>query len=111
MFNQLLTEIPHEILSVPAKTVLLEAGKMASKVFLVRTGCIRQWYNADGKDITCQFFFEGSPVACIESLINAIPSEYTLETVLPSEIYVIKGEDIKAIIQSSPEQMSDFLNF
>ena len=111
MFNQLLTEIPHEILSVPAKTVLLEAGKMASKVFLVRTGCIRQWYNADGKDITCQFFFEGSPVACIESLINAIPSEYTLETVLPSEIYVIKGEDIKTIIQSSPEQMSDFLNF
>ena len=111
MFNQLVTTIPHEILSVPAKTVLMKAGTTASKVFLVRTGCVRQWYNADGKDITCQFFFKGSPVACIESLINAAPSEYTLETVLPSEIYVIKGEDIKAAIQGNPELMSDFLKF
>ena len=111
MIKQLLTTIPYEILSVPAKTVLLEAGKTASKVFLVRTGCIRQWYNADGKDITCQFFFEGSPVACIESLINATPSEYTLETVLPSEVYVIKGEDIKAVIQSHPERMGEMVKF
>ena len=111
MFNQLLTTIPYEILSVPAKTVLLEAGKTASKVFLVHKGCIRQWYNADGKDITGLFFFEGSPVACIDSLINAVPSEYTLETVLPSEVYVIKGEDIKAAIQSHPERMGEMVKF
>ena len=111
MVKRLLTTIPYEILSVPAKTVLLEAGKAASKVFLVHKGCIRQWYNADGKDITCQFFFEGSPVACIDSLINATPSEYTLETVLPSEVYVIKGEDIKATIQSHPERMGEMVKF
>ena len=111
MVKRLLTTIPYEILSVPAKTVLLEAGKAASKVFFVHKGCIRQWYNADGKDITCQFFFEGSLVACINSLINAVPSEYTLETVLPSEVYVIKGEDIKVVIQSHPERMGEMLKF
>ena len=50
-------------------------------------------------------------MACINSLINAVPSEYTLETVLPSEVYVIKGEDIKAAIQSHPERMGEMVKF
>lgn len=105
MLKSLLAEVPYEIISIPAKTILLEAGKTAQKVFFVHSGCIRQWYNANGKDITCQFFFENSPVACIESLIKSQPSEYTLETVLPSEIYVIRGEQIQKWLQSNPEQM------
>ena len=107
MLKSLLAEVPYETISVPVKTILLEAGKIAQKVFFVRSGCIRQWYNANGKDITCQFFFENSPVACIESLIKSQPSEYTLETVLPSEIYVIRGEQIQKWLQSNPEQMEE----
>ena len=107
MLKSLLAEVPYETISVPVKTILLEAGKIAQKVFFVRSGCIRQWYNANGKDITCQFFFENSPVACIESLIKSQPSEYTLETVLPSEIYVIRGEDIQKWVQNNPEQMAE----
>ena len=107
MLKSLLAEVPYETISIPPKTILLEAGKIARKVFFVRSGCIRQWYNANGKDITCQFFFENSPVACIESLIKSQPSEYTLETVLPSEIYVIRGEDIQKWVQNNPEQMAE----
>lgn len=111
MIKSLLTKIPCEKISIPAKTTLLEAGKIANKVFWVRSGCIRQWYNANGKDITCQFFFEDSPVICIESFVNSQPSEYSLETVLPSEIYIIKGKDINEWLQKHPEQMSDVLQF
>lgn len=107
MLKSLLAEVPYETISVPVKTILLEAGKIAQKVFFVRSGCIRQWYNANGKDITCQFFFENSPIACIESFIKSQPSEYTLETVLPSEIYVIRGEDIQKWVQNNPEQMAE----
>ena len=78
MLKSLLAEVPYETISVPVKTILLEAGKIAQKVFFVHSGCIRQWYNANGKDITCQFFFENSPIACIESFIKSQPSEYTL---------------------------------
>lgn len=111
MFERLLKEIPHKTVTVPAKTILLDAGNTATKIYVVRSGCVRQWYNANGKDVTCQFFFENSPVACIESLLNSVPSEYTLETVLPSEIGVINGEDIKEWLQHHPEMMPDISKF
>ena len=111
MFERLLKEIPHEVIAVPAKTILLEAGKTAAKLYVVRSGCIRQWYNANGKDVTCQFFFKDSPVACIESFIHSIPSEYTLETVLPSEICVINGQDVYEWLQYYPDMMADVLKF
>lgn len=111
MLKSLLANIPHEIIAVPAKTILLEAGRTADKLFVVRSGCIRQWYNANGKDVTCQFFFEDTLVLSVESFINSVPSEYTLETMLPSEIYVIKGEDIQEWLRNNPEAMADMAKF
>ena len=54
-------------IQVPAKTVLLNEGDIAKKVFLIEKGCIRAWFNNDGKDVTFQFFFENNTVASIES--------------------------------------------
>lgn len=48
-----------ETLSIPSKTVLLEEGKIADKIYLVRKGCLRLFFYNEGKDITFQFFFEG----------------------------------------------------
>ena len=110
-FEKLLAEVPHEVISVPAKTILLEAGKVSRRIYVVRSGCIRQWYSAKGKDITCQFFFEQSPIASIESLVNHTPSDYTLESVLPTEMYVFRGEDVMLWIEQHPEQMKELLHF
>ena len=44
---------------VPARTVLLEEGKVSKTMFFVEKGCLRTWINHDGKEITTQFFFEG----------------------------------------------------
>ena len=109
--NHILTEIPHETITIPAKTILLEEGNVANKIYFVHTGCIRQWHNTNGKDITCQFFFENSPVACIESFIKSSPSEYTLETILQSELYVIKRDDIKEWLHNNPQQTNSILEF
>lgn len=60
-----------EVLSIPTKTVLLEEGKIANKIYLIRKGCLRLFFYNEGKDITFQFFFEGisSPhlTACIKA--------------------------------------------
>lgn len=95
MIHRILEDIPHEIRQFPAKTIMLEAGNVATDIFLVKSGCVRSWYNADGKDITLQFFMPEQPVASFESLINSEQSEYTIETVLPSEVIIIKGLDFK----------------
>lgn len=57
--NSLLIEshIKTEYLSIPSKTVLLEEGKVARKLYFVRKGCLRLFFYNAGKDITFQFFF------------------------------------------------------
>lgn len=56
MIAQILKDIPHEIKQIPAKEALLPAGETASNIFIVKSGCVRCWYNDYGKDVTLQFF-------------------------------------------------------
>ena len=105
MFEDILKEIPYQKITVPSKTQLLGAGEKAKDIYYVHSGCVQLSYNSNGKDITCQFFFEGSYVISIESFINSSPSEYAIESILPSVLYVIKGEDIKKWLQDNPQQM------
>ena len=111
MIAQIFKDIPHEIKQVSAKKTLLSAGEIASKIFVVKSGCVRSWFNADGKDITLQFFMPGQPVASFESLVNMSPSEYSIETILPSEIVVINGLDFKNWIESHPEHHWEGIHF
>ena len=103
MLSTILKDIPHEIKRLSAKTVLLEAGDVASNIYIVKSGCLRSWYNANGNDITLQFFMPGQPVASFESLVNLTPSEYSIETLLPTEIVVVNGRDFKNWFESHPE--------
>ncbi|WP_233566186.1 hypothetical protein [Flavobacterium sp. 81] len=47
-------------LEVPAKSVLLEEGEISKRLFIIEKGCIRVWFNNNGKDLTTQFFFRKS---------------------------------------------------
>jgi hypothetical protein len=69
-----------ETLSIPSKTVLLEEGKIADKIYLVRKGCLRLFFYNEGKDITFQFFFEGDFVACALALMmmQDIPYDFQM---------------------------------
>ena len=55
-------------LTVSPKTILLEEGKVADRLYLIRKGCLRLFFYNEGKDITFQFFFEGDFVASFDSL-------------------------------------------
>ena len=110
MLENILNEIPYKKITVPPKIQLLGAGEKAQYIYYVHSGCIRLSYNSNGKDITCQFFFEGNYVISIESFIKSAPSEYSIESVLPSVLYVIKGEDIKKWLQNNPQQMDCVLD-
>jgi CRP-like cAMP-binding protein len=85
-------------IEVPAKTELLREGEISKKVFLTEKGCIRVWFNNNGKDITFQFFFENSTVASIESFRKKIPSPVTIETIEPSVLWWIHKKDIDRIV-------------
>ena len=90
-----------ETLFIPSKTVLLEEGKIADKIYLVRKGCLRLFFYNEGKDITFQFFFEGDFVASFDSLYRGAHSLFSLESIEPSEVVSIKKEDFYHKIESN----------
>ena len=90
-----------KVISIPTKTVLLEEGKVADRIFFIRKGCLRLFFYNEGKDITFQFFFEGDFVASFESLYKGTPSLFSLESIESSEILFIKKEDFYKKIESN----------
>lgn len=98
-------------IEVPAKTILLKEGEVSKKMFLIEKGGIRAWFNNNGKDITCQFFFENETVGSIESFRKNIPSQTTIETIEPSILWWIHKTDLNRIIEEIKEipQLRDML--
>jgi CRP-like cAMP-binding protein len=92
-----------ERLEIPARVTLLEEGKVARKMFFIEKGCLRTWVNANGKDITTQFFFEGQKVSSIESFRTKQPSLYSIESIEPCILRAISEKDFKSALESSPE--------
>jgi CRP-like cAMP-binding protein len=87
----------YHLIEVPAKTILLSEGKISKKAFLIEKGCIRAWFNNNGKDVTFQFFFEGEGVSSIESFRKNIPSLYSIETVEACLLHWIHKKDLEMI--------------
>lgn len=110
MFDDLKNKFPIEVhkwknyidcfnrIDVAAKTVLLNEGEISEKVFFIEKGCIRCWFNKDGKDLTLQFFLEGGMVASIESFRKKIPSPVTIETIEACVLWYIDKKDMDKIL-------------
>lgn len=86
---------------IPAKTILLQECEISKKAYLIEKGCIRSWFNNNGKDITFQFFFESEAVSSIESFRTSQPSLFNLESIEPCIIQTISKKDFEFILNNS----------
>lgn len=93
--------IETEPLSILPKTVLLEEGKVADRLYLIHKGCLRLFFYNEGKDITFQFFFEGDFVASFDSLYKRQPSLFFLESIETTEASAIKRDDFYHLIEKT----------
>ena len=85
------------------KTILLKEGEIANQVYFIKKGCLREWINKDGKDITFQFFFEDQAVASIDSFLSNQPSMFTIESIEPSTILSLSKENYIQLQRLYPE--------
>lgn len=95
---------------VPPKTILLREGEIAGKIYFIKMGCLREWFNKDGKDVTFQFFFENQPVASIDSFMNQKPSLFTIESIEPSQILSISKSDFDELLSRYPRFKEEYEN-
>ncbi|MFT3738683.1 MAG: Crp/Fnr family transcriptional regulator [Breznakibacter sp.] len=93
---------------IAPKSVLLREGEIADNIYFIKKGCLREWFNKDGKDITFQFFFEGQPVASIDSFMSNKPSLFTIESIEPSIIFTIGKGDFTELLKIYPEFKNKF---
>lgn len=96
---------------IAAKTTLLKEGEVSGSIYFIKKGCLREWFNKDGKDITFQFFFEGQPVASIDSFMNQKPSLFAIESIEPTTVLSISRADFEEILATYPELKNGFQNF
>ncbi|PXZ45217.1 MULTISPECIES: Crp/Fnr family transcriptional regulator [Porphyromonadaceae] len=89
-------------LSLPSKTILLNEGKIADTLYLIRKGCLRLFFCNEEKDVTFQFFFEGDFVASFDSLYKSQPSLFSLESIEPSEVFSVKKEHFYTLVEQIP---------
>jgi len=76
-------------LEIPAKTILLEEGKVSGQYIFIEKGCVRAVFNNNGEDKTVQFFFENEGLTSFESFINETPGLFSIETIEPSIVYLL----------------------
>lgn len=100
----------HREYTLPAKTTILEAGKVSQNFYFIQKGCARLWFNQDGKDITLQFFFEGQGVASIESFIQNTPSLFSIETIEPTTVWAYNKTDILGLVEEIPALKDELHN-
>lgn len=98
-----------EKITVPARTILLHEGDMAQHVYFIQSGCLRMWINHNGNEITTQFFFEGKAIASMESLLSGQPSDFTLESIESSKLYIMPKEQFLQLIKED-QNFKDWFN-
>jgi CRP-like cAMP-binding protein len=102
-FTGLLNEV-----TVPSKTILIREGEIIRNIYFVKKGCLRLWFNNEGNDITCQFFFEDNVVS---GFLDEEKSMFTLESIENSTIVMLKKNDFEDLLNEIPELKDEFLKY
>ena len=88
---------------VPAHTLLLSEGTVATNLYLIVHGSLRMWHTTDQQETTLQFFFENQPVASFESFYLDRPSDSSIETLEPTTLLVLSKTNFDRIRQQFSE--------
>ena len=81
---------------------VLTAGKIVRNIYFVLDGCIRLFYDVEGKDKTAFFYHEGSFIWASKSLKYEIPTQKNYEAIEDSVIVKIDKKVLYELMKLSP---------
>lgn len=87
---------------IPAKTILLHEGEISTHLYFIKKGCLRIWFNKDGREVTFQFFFENQAVSSIDSLLSGQPGMFTIESIEPTVVYILTKDNFEKLLKFYP---------
>jgi len=91
---------------------LIKEGKICSHIYFLEKGCLRGYYNLDGKEISHWFAFENSFVTSFFSFITRKPCIENLQTIEDCILWAISYEDLQKLYDKHPdiERMGRIMN-
>ena len=93
-----------QVQELPKGSLLQEAGTICTRLFFINSGLVRMFfYDADGKDITYQFYGERKFTSILNSYASGTPSFYNIETLEDSIITSLFFSDFARLRDQYPE--------
>src|SRR6201986_2719311 len=86
-------------MEVPAKSILLNEGKVSQNYIFIEEGCVRLFFSDNGNEKTVQFFFGNEGLTSFDSFVNNVPSLFTIETIEPSIIYLLPKQYVLQLME------------
>jgi len=82
---------------------LLEEGKVCDCLYFVEKGCLRGYYNLDGKEVSYWFSTEGLFASSFYSFISRKPSYETIRALEDSSLIAIHFDDLTCLYKNFHE--------
>ena len=83
------------------KSIITTAGEVENYINFVNSGLVRKYYKKANEEINTQISYEGHIIHSQESFHSRTPSEYSIETIEPTELTSITFECLEKIYSSS----------
>jgi CRP-like cAMP-binding protein len=83
------------------KSIITQTGEVEEYINFIDSGLVRKYYKKENEEINTQISYEGHIIHAQESFHSRTPSEYTIETIEPSELTSITYECLEGIYSTS----------
>jgi CRP-like cAMP-binding protein len=80
---------------LPKNALLVQEHKVCNHLYFLETGCLRGFYNLDGKEVTYWFGFENSFVTSFYSFISRKPSFENIQLMEDSTLWSVSYQTLQ----------------
>jgi len=81
--------------------IFFAEGRISKEIYFVTKGCVRLFYNVDGKDRTAFFYTEGQFICAGESFTYGVPAKENYQAIEDTETYVFDKPNYEELMKVS----------
>lgn len=97
---------------VSKSSFLITEGKICDHVYFIEKGCLRGYYNLDGKEITHWFAFENNFVTSFYSFVSRQPSVENIQAIEDCTLWGVSNKVLQSLYDKHPriERLGRIMN-
>lgn len=90
-------------LELPKNAFLVEEGKRCNYMYFLEKGCLRGFYNLDGKEVTYWFGFENNFVTSFYGFISRKPSFENIQLIEDCTLWGLTYDELQDLYDQYPD--------